>query len=157
LASNEYVIIFDSDNIMTTGYIDKIFSKEWTPETIFAPDYVVSFDYRHFSNHTITKQNVRKFVGLLRFDCLINTMNYFVHRDNYLKVWDGGIEPWTADTIFQNYRWLDAGFNIHVMEGLEYRHRINHGFREEKSHYLTHVRKTGDLFNRIMNNLRRMK
>lgn len=157
LASNEYVIIFDSDNIMTTKYIDTVYEKEWIPSTIYAPDYVHSFDYRHFSDHVITKNNVRKFVGLLRFDCLINTMNYFVHRENYLKVWDGSIEPWTADTIYQNYNWLNAGFNIHVLKGLEYHHRINHGFREEKSHYTTHVRKTGNFFNIVMNKLRRLQ
>lgn len=156
-AINEYVIIFDSDNIMTTKYIDKIYEQEWSPDTIFAPDFVGSFDYRHFSDHEISKNNVRKFVGLLRFDCLINTMNYFVNRDNYLKVWDGSIEPWTADTIYQNYRWFQAGFKIKVLRGLEYHHRINHNFREEKSHYLTHVRKTGNLFNDTMNKLRRMQ
>lgn len=155
-ASNEYVIIFDSDNTMTKEYIDKIFDQEWEPETILAPDYVTSFDYRNFSDQVITKNNVRKFVGQTRFDCLINTMNYFVHRDNYLKVWDGSLEPWTADTIYQNMNWLKAGFKIKVVKGLEYFHRIDHGRREEKSHYITHVRKTGNLFNTYMNELRRM-
>ena len=89
LAKNEFVIIFDSDNIMTKSYIDKIFEQEWDENTILAPDYVVSFDYRHFADQVITKSNVRKYVDQKQFDCLINTMNYFVHRDNYLKVWDG--------------------------------------------------------------------
>ena len=155
LASNDYVIIFDSDNIMTKNYIDKIYEQEWNSDTILAPDFVHSFDYRHLSGVIIDRGNVRKYVDQPRFDCLINTMNYFVNRDNYLKVWDGRIEPWTADTIFQNRNWLVSGFKIHVLKGLEYNHRINHGNIEEKSHYLTHVRKTGNMFDKLMNELRR--
>jgi len=156
-AKNEFVIIFDSDNIMTKEYIDKIFEREWNENEILAPDYVVSFDYRHFGGHTLTRQNVNRFTRMERFDCLINTMNYFVHRDNYLKVWDGSIEPWTADTIYQNYRWLDSGRSFHILKGLEYMHRIEHGAKEERSHYLQHVRKTGNLFNTIMMKLKSMK
>lgn len=153
-AFNEYVIIFDSDNVMTKSYIDKIYEQAWNPDIILAPDYVVSFDYRHFAGQTITKNNVKKFVNEPRFDCLINTMNYFVHKRNYLSVWDGSVEPWTADTILQNRNWLNSGRAIHVVKGLEYDHRIEHE-REEKSHYLTHVRKTGNLFNQLMNEFRR--
>jgi glycosyltransferase involved in cell wall biosynthesis len=156
LATNEYVIIFDSDNIMTKGYIDKIFEQEWNENVILAPDYVVSFDYRHFAGLEINRRNVSKYVNMKQFDCLINTMNYFVHRDSYLKVWDGSIEPWTADTIYQNYRWIDSGRTFKVVKGLEYEHRIKHNFREEQSHYQTHVRMTGNLFNNLMNKLRRM-
>ena len=136
-AQNEFVIIFDSDNIMTKDYIDKIFDREWNENEILAPDFVHSFDYRHFGGQTITKNNVSGYTRTLRFDCLINTMNYFVHRDNYLKVWDGSIEPWTADTIYQNFRWLDSGRSFHVLKGLEYKHRIKEDHdehpREESS------------------------
>jgi len=156
-AKNEYVIIFDSDNIMTKGYIDKIFEQEWDEHEILAPDYVHSFDYRHFGGHTITKATVANYTRQPRFDCLINTMNYFVHRDNYLAVWDGSLEPWTADTIYQNYRWLESGRSFHILKGLEYEHRIKHEVRQEGSHYMQHNRKTGNLFNTIMDKLKRMK
>lgn len=156
-AKNEFIIIFDSDNIMTKGYIDSIFSVEWDENTILAPDYVVSFDYRYFGGHTLTKHNVAKFTDKQQFDCLINTMNYFVHRDNYLNVWDGSIEPWTADTIYQNYRWLESGRSFHVLKGLQYDHRIKHKEGQENSHYMQHYRKTGNLFNTIMMKLKNMK
>jgi len=156
-AKNDYVIIFDSDNVMTKEYIDKIFEHEWNPNVIMAPDYVVSFDYRHFAGQVITKNTVAKLTRYERFDCLINTMNYFVHRDSYLAVWDGSIEPWTADTIYQNYRWLESGRGIHVVNGLEYMHRIVHSPKEERSHYTQHVRKTGNLFNTVMMKLKSMR
>jgi len=153
-ATSEYVVIFDSDNVMTTEYIDKVFEEEWKQDVILAPDYVHSFDYRHFAGLVIDKTNVREQVEQPRFDCLINTMNYFVHRDNYLKVFDPTIEPWTADTITQNYNWLKAGFKIKVVSGMSYFHRIDHNMREEKSHYKIHVRKTGNLFNDMMKKLK---
>lgn len=156
-ATNEYGIIFDSDNVMTKSYIDKVFEHEWHPDIILAPDFVGSFNYRNFSDKVITKENVSKFVSQDQFDCLINTMNYFVHLPSYLKVWDGSIEPWTADTIYQNYRWLDSGRSIHVVKGLEYNHRINHGVVEEGSHYVKHNRKTGNLFNVIKSKLKSLK
>ena len=142
---------------MTKKYIDSIFEVEWNENKILAPDFVYSFDYRHFADKTITKSNVSSFVGKIRFDCLINTMNYFVHRDNYLKVWDSSIEPWTADTIYQNYRWFESGRSFHVLKGLEYKHRIKHEVRQEGSHYMQHNRKTGNLFNTIIDKLKRMK
>jgi len=142
---------------MTKGYIDKIFEREWNENEILAPDYIVSFDYRYFGGHTLTKENVAKFTDKQKFDCLINTMNYFVHKENYLKVWDGSIEPWTADTIYQNYRWIESGRSFHVLKGLEYNHRIDHDVSQEKSHYAEHWRKTGRLFENTMDKLKRMK
>ena len=156
-AQNEFVIIFDSDNIMTKEYIDKVYEREWDENIIFAPDYIVSFNYRNFSDRDITKNTVRKMTHEAGFDCLINTMNYFVHRDNYLAVWDGSIEPWTADTLYQNFRWIESGRTIHVLKGLEYDHRIKHEVRQEGSHYMQHHRKTGNLFNTIIDKLRRMQ
>ena len=155
-ATNEYVIIFDSDNIISKKYIDKIFENEWHADTIYAPDYVHSFDYRHFSGLTFDRTTAKNYIGQTRFDCIINTMNYFVHRQSYLDVWDGSIEPWTADTIYQNYNWLKSGRKIHVLKELEYIHKIEDYKTEEKSHYIIHNRKTGNLFNETMKRISRL-
>lgn len=154
-ASNEYVIILDSDNTIDTSYVDCIFSCVWDHHTILAPDFArPHFDYRQFSGQSITKENVKKFIptaSQTRFDCLINTMNYFVNRDEYLRVWDGSIEPWTADTIFQNYNWLKAGNKIHVVKGMQYDHLVHDG-----SHYREHVHKTGNLMREIEQKMMRL-
>jgi glycosyltransferase involved in cell wall biosynthesis len=155
-ASNEFVIIFDSDNVITTEYIDRIFERPWSKDTIFAPDFAKPhFDYRGFSGQTITRANVKTFVEQKHFTALINTMNYFVNRDEYLRVWEDRSEPWTADTALQNYNWLKAGNKIHVLTGLQYEHRIEH--TEHKSHYQEHNRKTGKLFDEVIGKIRALR
>jgi glycosyltransferase involved in cell wall biosynthesis len=154
LAKNEFVVIFDSDNIMGKDYIDRVFSRQWDKRIIFAPDFAIPhFNYTSFSGFTIEKFNVRNMVGLKHFTALINTMNYFVNRDEYLRVWDKDMkEPWTADSAYQNYRWLEAGNSIHVLAGLQYEHRVHDG-----SHYQEHNRKTGKLFDQVMDKMRNLK
>lgn len=78
-------------------------------------------------------------------------MNYFVHRDEYCRVWDGSIEPWTADTIFQNYNWLKAGNKIHVVKGMQYEHLVHPG-----SHYQNYVHNTGNLYKEIEQKMMRL-
>jgi glycosyltransferase involved in cell wall biosynthesis len=154
-ASNEYVIIFDSDNILTTDYIDRIFEQEWSRDTVLAPDFAKPhFDYTAFSDLTVSKENVKEMMLKKNFEAMINTMNYFVHRDEYLKVWVDHKEPWTADTAFQNYNWLKAGNKIKVVKGMQYEHRIEH--TEHKSHYQEHNRKTGNMFREVMEKMKRL-
>jgi glycosyltransferase involved in cell wall biosynthesis len=155
-ASNDFVIIFDSDNIITTDYIDRIFERPWSKDTIFAPDFAKPhFDYTAFSGNTITNHNIKEMMLLKNFCAMINTMNYFVSRDEYLKVWEDRSEPWTADTALQNYNWLKAGNKIHVLTGLQYEHRIEH--TEHKSHYQEHNRKTGKLFDEVMGKMKQLR
>lgn len=155
-ASNEFVIIFDSDNILKTDYIDRIFEQQWSKDTLFAPDFAKPhFNYTSFAGETITSGNVKSFVDRKHFTALINTMNYFVNRDEYLRVWEDRSEPWTADTALQNYNWLKAGNNIHVLKGLQYEHRIEHS--EHKSHYQEHNRKTGKLFDEVMGKMKQLR
>jgi glycosyltransferase involved in cell wall biosynthesis len=155
LASNEYVIILDSDNTIDKSYIDVIYSQEWDVKKIIAPDFAMPhFDYREFSGKVIDKDTVKQYIprgSRTRFDCLINTMNYFVNRDEYLRVWDGNIEPWTADTIYQNYQWLKAGNYIYVAVGMQYNHLVHDG-----SHYKNNVHHTGNLYKEIENKLMRL-
>lgn len=155
-ASNEFVIIFDSDNILTTEYLDRIFERPWSKDTLFAPDFAKPhFDYRAFSGETISRNNVREMMERKNFTAMINTMNYFVNRDEYLRVWEDVKEPWTADSALQNYNWLKVGNKIHVLTGLQYEHRIEH--TEHKSHYQEHNRKTGGLFEKVMSKMRALR
>jgi glycosyltransferase involved in cell wall biosynthesis len=125
-ASEEYVIIFDSDNVIDTSYIDKIYSVEWNPSTILAPDFAQPvFDYRQYSGVTFNKVNVSQYALKGNFACLINTMNYFVHRDSYVAIWQAKEGIKGADSIYMNYLWLLAGNEINCLDGLHYFHRIN--------------------------------
>ena len=146
LASNEWVVLLDSDNVIDSSYLNAIdFAKN--PKELYAPDFArPHFDYRHFGGAKITWQNVKEYSQQKRFDCLINTCNFLVNRAEYLRVFDQDMkEPWTADTLYFNYCWLKAGNEIHVVPGMAYEHVVHDG-----SHYQEHVRKTGDLAEKLM-------
>lgn len=153
LASKNWVIIFDSDNIISTEYIDAIFVNRSYPKTINQPVFArPHFDFRKFSGLAITKENVHQYAGDPTFTTALNAMNYFVNRDEFLRVWEDRSEPWTADSILQNYNWLKAGNEIHFCPGMEYEHKIHDG-----SHYKEHHRKTGNLYNEIVQKLKLLR
>jgi glycosyltransferase involved in cell wall biosynthesis len=139
-ASNDWVIIFDSDNIMTKDYVDAICSRkfEFNKDTILQPNAArPHFIFREYSGLVIDKHNVSIHMDESPFSTMLNAMNYFVNRDEYLRVWDGSVDPVTSDSIFHNYNWLKAGNSIYVVPGLEYEHRVHNG-----SHYQNNIRRT---------------
>jgi glycosyltransferase involved in cell wall biosynthesis len=153
LSQFPYLILLDSDNSIDTSFLDKIYSKEWYADTIFAPDFAAPvFDYTYFSGNTFTKSNVAPFVFDRGFDCLINTMNYFVNREKYLEVFEDGIEPIGSDSIHQNYNWLKAGYRIHVLKGLTYQHRVWEG-----SHYVANATASTPLCKILIDKLAQLK
>lgn len=161
-ATNQWVYLLDSDNVLTPDAIDKLYAYNiehgWKRDEIIAPEFAwPTFDYREFSGETFTRQNIAKHVHRKRFDCLINTANYFFHRDEYLKIHDPYIEPWTADTILTNYNWLKAGNKIHILRGLQYFHRTDDFKGQEGSHYVTNVKKTNGLAKKIEQRLLKLR
>lgn len=154
LAMQEWTIIFDSDNVIDTGYLDKLYEiPGWDTNTAYMPDAALpTFIYKEFSGLTITKENVASHMGKKFFDTMLNCMNYFVNKHQYLRVFEAGINPHTADSILQNYNWLKAGNSIHVVEGMSYYHRIHEG-----SHYKNNVHKTGNLYAEIEEKLKQLK
>ena len=68
---------------------------------------------------------------------MLNAMNFFINRDEYLKVWDGSINPVTSDSIYFNYCWLNAGNKIYVTPNMQYEHTVHDG-----SHYQLNNKKT---------------
>jgi len=152
-ATNEFVCIWDSDNIFPKEYMDKIYEYGlWDKHTIYAPSIAGPFDYSDFANRIITKQNVARMVNMRRFDTMMNTMNYFVNRDEYLRVWDGKATPYAIDSIYQNLQWIAAGNKFFVVPGLKYEHTVHTG-----SLYMAEGHLTQDLHKTILNTFKRMR
>lgn len=137
--SNEWVALIDSDNKISTDYIDRIFEiQKWDENIIYAPTFAMpQFDYRAFGGHTISQHNVADYMNQNMFSTALNTFNFFINRNSYLSVWDGKIDPVTADSIYFNYCWLKSGKKIHFVEGLQYFHRVHDG-----SHYQLNQKRT---------------
>lgn len=156
-ASNEWAVLADSDNTFDKEYFDRIESllvAGVNPKTVYQPSFAKPhFDFTKFEGELITSGNARYFLEKNQdtFGTMLNAMNYFVNRDEYLRVWEDRAEPWTADSILHNYNWLKAGNSIYVTPGLQYGHLVHDG-----SHYKEHNRKTGNLYNEVIEKLRRL-
>lgn len=139
LATNEWVIILDSDNCIDKEYlyavIDHI-NKGF--DCILQPSWAKPhFDFRQFEGQTFERSNVKHHIKNTTFTTMLNAMNYAVKRDDYLAVWDGSVDPVTSDSIWQNYCWLKSGREIYVVPGMSYTHLVHKG-----SHYQNNVRRT---------------
>lgn len=139
LAMNEWVIVADSDNTFTKEYVNALFSMDaWASKTVYQPSFAKPhFNFTAYEGLDIDKTNVAKYMGDSTFATMLNAMNYFVNRDEYLRVWDGSVDPVTSDSIFQNYNWLKEGNSIYVVPGLSYDHMVH-----EQSHYRLNFRRT---------------
>jgi glycosyltransferase involved in cell wall biosynthesis len=139
--SNEWVIMLDSDNIITKEYIDRIETLSiggLDRKTIYQPSFAKPhFDFRKYEGYLINRINCGKHIHEDNFSTMLNAMNYFVNRDEYIRVWDGSVDPVTSDSLFQNYNWLKGGNRIYVVPGLSYEHRVHPG-----SHYQNNVNRT---------------
>lgn len=158
-ATNEWVIIFDSDNILTKAYVDKIYECNkapyaWSEDTVYNPSFAKPhFDFRAHQMETYYAADIPERMKYDSFQTMLNAMNYFVNRDEFLRVWDGSVDPVTSDSLYQNYNWLKAGNSIYVVPGLEYEHRVHNG-----SHYQNNVRRTPQGFHdSIIQKLKELK
>lgn len=153
-STNEWVIVFDSDNIIGKDYIDTLYSiEQWDPHTEYCPGKALpDFDYTQISKEPITKDNVNTLWKKKQVDAMLNTMNSFFNRQEYLNVWRDVMEPVSSDSIFMNYRWLAAGNKIRIVPELQYYHRIHKG-----SHYVQNCQKSMAIHQEIEKKIRQLK
>ncbi len=155
--TNEWVCIWDSDNVFPKQYIDRI-ENLWVAglneKTVYQPSFAMPhFNFKKWEGISVNRGNVAGYVRESTFETMLNAFNYFVNREQFLKVWDGSIDPVTSDSIFHNYNWLKAGNSIYIVPELYYDHRVHDG-----SHYQKNVRRTQQGFHRaIVNQLMDLK
>jgi len=155
LATNEWVLLLDSDNIFSPEFIETIFSQQPFNKTwAYAPEWArPHFNFRAIAGTGISKNNVASILPNGSCSTMLNAMNYLVNRDEFLRVWDGSVDPVTSDSLFQNYNWLKGGNTIYVVPELQYDHRVHDG-----SHYQKNVRRTPSGFHdSIIEKLKNMK
>lgn len=152
-ATKRNAIVLDSDNEIGTDYIDKIFQYEWVDNIVLQPSFAApSFDFRNLEGLYVTRKNAAECIDRYPlFTTMLNAMNYFVCASEYLRVWKGDINPYTADSIYHALNWLEAGGEIFVVPGLTYHHRIHNG-----SHYQNNKHKTGNIYHIIEQKIRQL-
>ncbi len=151
-ASNEWCILFDSDNVMEPRYLNAVAGRfelnDLSPATIYCPDFAEPrFDYREFACKLITLKNALEFSSKKMFDCLMNTCNYMVHRNSYLQVYKHNDAMVASDTIWFNYLWLKSGRMMYVVPGMSYTHRVHDGsgFLEDAKYNMQQAEKVMEM------------
>lgn len=149
-ASSPWAIIFDSDNIIGPDYLDAFYDLVINGDAfnefgkianiekfIFCPDFAKpEFDYRKYKIGNVGI-GIRSGIYAARqcsheikndtFNCLLNTCNYIVNRDFYLKTYQYNPNHIASDTVWHNYNHLKAGGLLVVVPGMQYEHRTHKG------------------------------
>ncbi len=130
LAENEWCLLFDSDNQLTPAYLDALEADldALQPHVIYMPCAArPHFDYTEFQGWVIDRKNAGTVIEERMGDCCMNTCNYVVHRDSYLRVYQYDETVKGSDTIHFNYLWMKAGNSFYVVPGMEYFHLVHDG------------------------------
>lgn len=123
-AENEWVVLFDSDNIIGNDYIDAL-PMDLMQQAIYQPDAAMPhFDFRKFRGVSFTRVN-SALIKQPMFNTMLNACNYVVHRDEYLRVYEENPAHKASDTVWMAYLWLKAGNGFYVVPRMEYFHRVH--------------------------------
>lgn len=150
-AKNEWVMILDSDNVVTPAYFDAFFRSEekldLNPIRIYCPDFAApNFNYRRIAGQFVGYESVSRQLrsrdGDIYNTCL-NTCNYIVHAEEYLRVYRYNPEMKATDTAWFAYLWLQAGNDFYVVPGMEYEHLVHgkSGFLEDANYNMAQADK----------------
>lgn len=128
-AQNEWCIIFDDDNRIGPDYLDALYATPdlfQDPSEIYLPDFAKPlFNYKEYSGLGFCSKNIKQVCGMQMFGALMNTCNYVVNRDFYLKAWQYNPEMKGTDTVYHALQHLKAGGGFYVVPGMEYEHRMH--------------------------------
>lgn len=129
LVETEWVAILDSDNVFDSSYLDAFFAvQKHYPDTIYAPSWArPTFDYRDFEGMVINKRNVGELVGKPFFGALINTCNYVVNKEYYLKTFKPDKSILGVDTANHFLNHIKAGGSFLVVPNMHYDHLVHSG------------------------------
>lgn len=132
LAKYKWCILFDSDNVLTTEYLDALFTHfnenhyAWQDNMIYMPTGALpNFDYSKYAGSVVFKTNAKALMNEPMFVCALNTCNYVVNRDSYLKVFNYNAEMKATDTIWFNYNWLKNNGGFFFVPNMTYQHLVH--------------------------------
>jgi len=156
-ASNEWVIIFDSDNELYPEYLDAIafvfngLDEKLLSRIIFCPEMAEpDYDFSDLPKF-INSDNAKRLLDFKMFRILLNTCNYLVNRDEYLRVYRYDETIQESDTIHFNYLWLCAGNSFKIVPTMNYFHRRHDGSGWLNGDHKYNMNKAAELQEKIKN------
>jgi glycosyltransferase involved in cell wall biosynthesis len=125
---NDWILLMDSDNFLEKKCFDKIKTLKLNDETIYCPDFArPNFGFKMFSNILMDMKFVKPKIPNLDMQIFLNTGNFLINRNNYLKVAekiDHSFMYWAVDVIYFNYLWLSSGYKLFCIKDYEYDHTL---------------------------------
>lgn len=151
---NDFAALIDSDNTITKDYLDAIYAFKWDEKTILQPEFASPhFDFRKWRGLTLTRENVAQYIDTHLMTSL-NAQNHFVNKAEYIKVWNGTLDPVTSDSIFFSMCWLSAGNKIHITPNLIYEHFID---PNGNGHYQKNYLRTGNFHQVVLDRIKQLR
>ncbi len=150
-ANNEWAIIFDSDNILYPEYLDAI-ELDYKESIILCPALAEpEHDFSKYELILIDKNSAKDYLHEREFRVMLNTCNYVVNRDEYLRVYKYDETIKESDTIYFNTLWLEAGNGFYVVPGMRYHHRKHSGSGWLNGDHRYNMNKAAELQEKIKN------
>jgi glycosyltransferase involved in cell wall biosynthesis len=138
-ASNDWILLFDSDDVLTIDYLNALEKIEtFNPKILYCPEYGVcvrngkNVDKWDFTVYLGEEQTLSSMVeharkGSHHCSAFLNTCVYIANKNEYLKT----VEPY-LDIVFYNdaihlkYIWLNSGNSCVVIPNMFYYHYSGH-------------------------------
>ena len=149
---SEWVVLLDSDNAITTKYLDTIYKQEWQNDTILCPEFAKPLhNYKRFAGTVVSKVNLQKLLAREKFPAFLNTGNFFLNRQEYLDVFkkipkDNYLS--ILDAIYFTINWIQQNKKLKVVAGLNYFHR-----QRSDSFFMVNKDKSTDINQKIVSSI----
>ena len=152
LCTSEFAILFDSDNVLDSTYMNRLFrAAPWRRDCFYCPEFArPRFDLRLFGGMTFDLDLVRRTMLRdprdRRIDVLLNVGNCLVPVREYSEAMEPFRDlPVHVDALVASYLWMRRGGRLHVLRGLAYEHRIHDGSyslatREDTTREISEIR-----------------
>lgn len=164
LATNEWIILLDSDNILINDYLESI-PKKLDRNTFYLPCHAICdspfLNYTSFTFEVIDKEKYKTLSKSLDpvVQCLLNTGNYLINRSTYIDSIQNEkdlLDCYALDPFYQIFLGFKniEDFKLQIVENMKYYHRLHKdNMIESGSYYIENSTKSQEFSIYIRNKI----
>lgn len=133
-AANEWVILLDADNHIDSSYINAfIRNDKFEKDTFYCPMKSIApntelINYEKLVNISIDKLYIKNYIND-NIKMLLNTGNYIVNRDFYIKCSENDFlnsDSYGSDAIYLHTLGFEIGLKLYVVKDMNYYHTVRY-------------------------------
>ena len=133
LASNDWIILLDSDNKLDQKYIDSIKTIDLDENVVYCPTFAMpELNYEILNNTYVTKNNFLSLLSQRVYDAAFNTCNFLISKkvanclltesEDYISEYN--YIPNAHDSVVINYLILKNNFKLYFLKNMHYHHTM---------------------------------